>query len=156
MYPCVFAWTSISFCAEEEKEEEEGSRGGEAHSPMTWQPPSPLWTSDSYKTYLPSLEVEEGSEVFPRLRATTNFKKDQDSTSATSAFVGAGRGKHGTEGEMEAVVERAEVEVLQHRELREELQNLRIQLQNKCVVEPFLFFVSLSFVFGIDLVLAET
>ena len=146
--------------------------------PMTWQPPSPLSTSHTYKTYLPSLEVEEGSEVFPRLRATTKFKKDQDSTrecggatpttrecggphrecggatlttlttrttGTTSGFVGAGRGKDGAQGEMEGVVERAEV--LQERELREEVQNLRIQLRNKCVLEPCLFFVSFEFWF---------
>ncbi len=162
--------------AEEEEEEEEGDACGvgEAHSRMTWQPPSPLSTSHTlhYNTYLPSLEVEEGSEVFPRLRATTKFKKDQDSrrecggttlttlttltpgTTVTSGFVGAGRGKDGAQGEVEGVGQRAEV--LQERELREEVQNLRIQLRNKCVLEPFLFFVSLSFGFGIDLVLAQT
>ncbi len=154
--------------AEEEEEEEEGDAcgGGEAHSPMTWQPPSPMSTSHTYKTYLPSLEVEEGSEVFPRLRATTKFKKDQDSrrecggttlttlttgTTVTSGFVGAGRGNDGGQGEREGVVERERAEVLQDRELREEVQNLRIQLKNKCVMRLFFFYL-LSFGGGIDLV----
>ena len=152
----------VCFYAEEEEEEEEGDASGvgEAHSPMTWQAPSPLSTSRTYKAYLPSLEVEEGAEVFPRLRATTKFKKDQDSrrecggttlttlttgTTVTSGFVGAGRGKDGAHGEMEGVVERAEV--LQERELREEVQNLHIQLRNKCVLEPCLFVVSFEFWF---------
>ena len=62
----------VCFYAEEEEEEEEGDASGvgEAHSPMTWQAPSPLSTSRTYKAYLPSLEVEEGAEVFPRLRTT--------------------------------------------------------------------------------------